>query len=311
MSGVFDFAVQPRSEDITRLYRFPNQAHRLEVVRECLGRWILYRETKRNHGRNAYVAVAHMVDIRPDPEDRNSCFAVMSGYLPFATPVPFYSENGYFEAAFQSVKRRLQIGTFTQHDPVRLISAAEYEAIVAIGFAQTQRRLKDADDIAYTQTTTGDVAQQGFHDDGPSARERRFDNRLYRDTTFRIIVCEAYEYRCALTGLTFTNGRERAEVEAAHILPVAADGPDIVTNGIALSRTAHWLFDNHMIAFDDSLQLLMHPVVRQKARKHLRFRTERLLLPEDRRLRPNQAFLAEHRRRFDLALATTDAPEPP
>jgi putative restriction endonuclease len=32
---------------------------------------------------------------------------------------------------------------------------------------------------------------------------------------------------------------------------VAEGGPDVVQNGIALSATAHWLFDRHLIALTD------------------------------------------------------------
>jgi hypothetical protein len=62
-----------------------------------------------------------------------------------------------------------------------------------------------------------------------------------RDANFRYHVCGAYENRCAVTGLAIINGGGRAEVQAAHIWPVAAGGPDVVQNGIALSSTVHWL----------------------------------------------------------------------
>ncbi len=60
---------------------------------------------------------------------------------------------------------------------------------------------------------------------------------------FRRVVLRAYEQRCAVTGLRLINGGGRAEVEAAHIRPVEANGPDIISNRLALSGTAHWMFD--------------------------------------------------------------------
>ncbi len=49
----------------------------------------------------------------------------------------------------------------------------------------------------------------------------------------------------------------RAEVEAAHIRPVEHDGPDIVSNGIALSGTAHWMLDRGLIGVSDGLAILV------------------------------------------------------
>ena len=46
-------------------------------------------------------------------------------------------------------------------------------------------------------------------------------------------------------------------MEAAHICPVAENGPDIVTNGIALSGTFHWMFDRGLIGLDDDLTILL------------------------------------------------------
>lgn len=71
------------------------------------------------------------------------------------------------------------------------------------------------------------------------------------------MVLQAYGSRCAITGLRLINGGGRAEVEAAHIRPVEASGPDIVSNGIALSGTAHWMFDRGLISVADDLQILI------------------------------------------------------
>lgn len=68
-------------------------------------------------------------------------------------------------------------------------------------------------------------------------------SRMVHDRIFRRIVLRAYSERCAISGLRLINGSGRAEVAAAHIRPVEANGPDIVSNGIALSGTVHWMFD--------------------------------------------------------------------
>jgi putative restriction endonuclease len=69
--------------------------------------------------------------------------------------------------------------------------------------------------------------------------------RYSRDANFRKAVLNAYENRCAVT---------RAQmklVEAAHILPVPAEGSsDHVSNGIALSPTLHRAYDTCLIFLD-------------------------------------------------------------
>jgi putative restriction endonuclease len=82
-------------------------------------------------------------------------------------------------------------------------------------------------------------------------------SRIVRDRVFRRIVLRAYDERCAVTGLKFINGGGRAEVDAAHIRPVAENGPDIINNGIALSGTAHWMFDRGLISLSDNFEILI------------------------------------------------------
>jgi putative restriction endonuclease len=89
------------------------------------------------------------------------------------------------------------------------------------------------------------------------ARVQQLTSRIARDRVFRKVVLRAYDERCAVTGLKLINGGGRAEVNAAHIRPVEANGPDIVTNGIALSGTAHWMFDRGLISLTDDLRILV------------------------------------------------------
>lgn len=49
-------------------------------------------------------------------------------------------------------------------------------------------------------------------------------NRKIRDAAFRQNVCTAYKDKCAVTRLKIINGGRRAEVQAAHIMPVAVGG---------------------------------------------------------------------------------------
>ena len=69
-------------------------------------------------------------------------------------------------------------------------------------------------------------------------------SRYARESSFRRQVMDAYSNRCAVT---------RAQlnlVDAAHIVPVKAQGTDNVSNGIALSPTIHRAYDNSLIYLD-------------------------------------------------------------
>ena len=80
-------------------------------------------------------------------------------------------------------------------------------------------------------------------------------SRLVRASNFRDQVMNAYGNRCAVT---------RAQlklVDAAHILPVGAEGSvDTVINGIALSPTWHRAFDQGLVYLNPDLQMKINPL---------------------------------------------------
>ncbi|WP_019054731.1 HNH endonuclease [Sphingobium xenophagum] len=127
-------------------------------------------------------------------------------------------------------------------------------------------------------------------------RVANLGSRLVRDRLFRRRVVEAYDARCAVTGLKLINGGGRAEVEAAHIRPVDRGGPDIVTNGIALSGTVHWMFDRGLIGLNDDLEILVsrHANAPDSIRSLIN-RTGFAIPPQRPLERPHPAFLAWHR----------------
>ena len=134
-------------------------------------------------------------------------------------------------------------------------------------------------------------------------QERRMgeflSSRPIRDAAFRHAVLSAYGSRCAVTGLRIVNGGGKAEAQAAHIVPVADGGPDVVRNGIALSGTAHWLFDRHLISLTDDYGLLVsHNKVPNELQGLFARQSKRIHLPEDPALRPHLGFVQRHRERF-------------
>jgi putative restriction endonuclease len=78
--------------------------------------------------------------------------------------------------------------------------------------------------------------------------------RLSRDAGFRRKVIIAYEKRCAVTRI------QLHLVDAAHILPVGAEGSiDEVENGLCLTPTYHRAFDRGLIYLDENLVMRLNP----------------------------------------------------
>jgi putative restriction endonuclease len=143
---------------------------------------------------------------------------------------------------------------------------------------------------------------RGEVDEGAAPFERpvieRLVSRPYRDVAFRRKVREAYDYRCAMSGLRLRNGGGRPEVNAAHIRPVERQGSDFVRNGLALSGTLHWMFDRGLISVaddsDHTILVSLNKVPREVADR-LIVPSRRLVLPEDRRNWPHPDNLRWHR----------------
>jgi len=62
---------------------------------------------------------------------------------------------------------------------------------------------------------------------------------------FRVIVTDAYDRRCAMTG-----ERTLPVLEAAHIKPYGSGDPHALENGLLLRSDLHILFDQDYITVD-------------------------------------------------------------
>jgi putative restriction endonuclease len=82
-------------------------------------------------------------------------------------------------------------------------------------------------------------------------RTRRVVEAVARDARFRRQVMTAYDFKCAVTGLTvgsLPEGRATRLLDAAHIRPVSDRGSDAIGNGLALTPTVHRLFDEGLVS---------------------------------------------------------------
>ncbi|MCG3181572.1 MAG: hypothetical protein BIFFINMI_03970 [Phycisphaerae bacterium] len=87
----------------------------------------------------------------------------------------------------------------------------------------------------------------------PRRRTVETVTRLSRDAAFKRLVLQAYDFRCAATGL------QLRLVDAAHILPVGSPGStDEISNGLALSPTYHRAFDSGLIYLHPSMEMRLN-----------------------------------------------------
>ena len=77
----------------------------------------------------------------------------------------------------------------------------------------------------------------------PEDEPEEFKPSRRRDPLFRETVLRAYEYQCAFSGFRASLGGTYFGCEAAHVQWHSYDGPDAISNGIALEPTVHKLFD--------------------------------------------------------------------
>jgi putative restriction endonuclease len=210
-------------------------------------------------------------------------------YLDFANPVPFSGPAGVIERGVLNADNRI---SGRAQSAVRPLSAGDFNRIVQQGLDDTAPLLPRVGetDIGF------DEDQKPFQFEQDRERVASLTSRIVRDRVFRRIVLRAYDERCAVTGLRLINGRGRAEVAAAHIRPVEAKGPDIVSNGVALSGTAHWMFDRGLIGLTDDLEILVSRQVNdQDSVRALINKNGRATEPRRTSDRPHPHFLQWHR----------------
>lgn len=272
-------------------YQFPGQY--LGRAKECVGGWIIYYEPRKVAETRGYFAIAKVQEIVSDPTAAGMHLALIEpgSYLEFANPVAFAGNGGLVE---QGLLNGRGVVSGRAQAAVRPISPQDFRRIVDLGFADDGMVLPRSDD---------DLQLAGFQEDqAPFDFETTRDriafvtSRVVRDRVFRRVVLRAYDERCAISGLKLINGGGRAEVAAAHIRPVEANGPDIISNGIALSGTVHWMFDRGLVSLSNDLEILVSRQANDPdSIRALINRSGHAIVPNRVGLRPHPHFLEWHR----------------
>lgn len=263
-----------------QVYDFPRQY--LKAMKEAVGDWIVYYEPVKA-GPRGYFATAQIDRVIPKPDQDGRFLALIrpGSFLPFDKEVPRLLDGSPLESALTALDGTPLTGGLAQ-SAVRRIPEPDFARIVDLGLPQ---QLEEIEARRYDPRSF-DMAE------GAQAFERpvveRLLRRSYRDIAFRRKVRDAYDYRCAISGLRLRNGGGRPEVQAAHIRPVEHGGSDSVRNGLALSGTLHWMFDRGLISVAEDCSIL---VSRNKVPADV---VDRLLLPGGKLIPPRDPTDAPH-----------------
>jgi putative restriction endonuclease len=271
-----------------RFYRFGHKW--LAAMSKLRGSWILYQEPRRA-GPRGYFAAAKIDRIIADPDDHTMQLALVErgSFLEFGRDVPFQLDGRAVEQGLLYPTGRLNNGLAIQS--VRSISDEDFNRIVDLGLVNSEELLPRQDD-----QQTAMLREEQTPWTGPVDRSTVLVNRSVRDRQFRKRVLDAYDSRCALTGMKLINGGGRAETQAAHIMSVEAGGPDVLTNGIALSGTIHWMFDRGLITLSDSGDILLSRKINDRdSVERLIFSDHKARLPSGVTTRPHPRYLSWHR----------------
>lgn len=138
-----------------------------------------------------------------------------------------------------------------------------------------------------------DAAQISSEAEGPRFGAEYLARGRLGQGAFRVLVTDAYQRRCAVTG-----EKTLPVLEAAHIKPFAASGPHRVTNGILLRSDLHKLFDLGYVTVTPKLRLEVSSRLREEwhnGRIYYAYDGEELeFIPPEASSRPASEYLQWH-----------------
>jgi putative restriction endonuclease len=110
--------------------------------------------------------------------------------------------------------------------------------------------------------------------------------------SFRVLVTDAYERRCAVT-----NEKTLPALDAAHIKPYSESGLHEVKNGILLRRDLHALFDQGYVTIDPSMRVEVSRKIKEEfenGKDYYRLHGGSIHVPADPVYRPSREYLEWH-----------------
>ncbi|MEX2381682.1 MAG: HNH endonuclease [Opitutales bacterium] len=129
--------------------------------------------------------------------------------------------------------------------------------------------------------------------------------RKGRCARFAVQVVTKYQFTCALSGYRCLTADGAAIVDAAHIEQWAKNQNDDPQNGLALSKNAHWAFDEGLWSVGDDWRIIVSTYRLSEsgpeALKLAPYGGRLLQFAEGTSMRPRMEFFRSHRRHHGLA----------
>ncbi len=133
---------------------------------------------------------------------------------------------------------------------------------------------------------------------------RSEESEAKRDAKFSFRVLPAYDYTCALTRYRMIAINGTTALDAAHIHQFKKGGSNHPTNGIARSKTAHWLFDRGFWSISNDLRVIVAADRFEEAGEDAyllkKLAGRELLCPANSHFWPDPTCLAWHRKHHGL-----------
>jgi putative restriction endonuclease len=151
-------------------------------------------------------------------------------------------------------------------------------------------------DVEFACAELLDVVKNSFHLFKSSiSKTASLRMRIAREVAFAVTVRRQYKQTCCVSGSRIATPAGLCEIEAAHVVPVAAEGTDDPRNGIALTRTLHWAFDRGLFGIDDDRRVYLPRQVRKMNDPYLQtFEGHKIREALDRVYRVDSSALAWH-----------------
>lgn len=128
---------------------------------------------------------------------------------------------------------------------------------------------------------------------GPMFGTARPTRRRMGQEAFKLALLDAYEGRCAITGIDVAPA-----LEAAHIHPVSEGGLHRLDNGMLLRADVHKLFDQGYLAVSPSMTVQVSPQLHEHrspaAEEYTALEGRSVTVPQLRASRPSRGALAWH-----------------
>lgn len=110
--------------------------------------------------------------------------------------------------------------------------------------------------------------------------------------SFRVVVADAYKRRCAFTGSPVLH-----VLDAAHIKPVAQEGPNDIKNGILFRQDVHTLFDRGYVTVTPEYRVEVSRRIKEEfenGHEYYSAHGNPIALPSETKLQPARDFLSWH-----------------